>query len=111
VSEPFTDFDRGVLTLRTPVRLGADATDQLWCAHWAFRNEQGLGFSVLESRGPVNRALFAVAYSAPVNDPADQAHASCDMLAMIPMENVLGFLACNKAPPGAWSIEKAAVPA
>lgn len=88
----------GVITLREPAHETGDR--RVYCDRWAFQNDQGLGISPLESRGPVNRALFAVAYSAPVNDPARPGQGTSTLLALIPMENVLGFVACNKAPPG-----------
>jgi hypothetical protein len=88
----------GILTMREAIH-GAHGRF-VFCDRWAFQSEQDLGISPVESRGPVNRALFAVAYSAPVSDPARPGMASSEVLALIPMENVLGFVACNKAPDG-----------
>jgi hypothetical protein len=104
------DFS-GALTLRHPICLGDKWAAHLYCTRWSFRTDESLGFSPLERRSPSKRALFAVALGPIVNDPEDPGEGGCDVLAVIPAANVLGFIACNKAPLTAASLDPELAPA
>src|SRR5690349_2881697 len=109
--EPLDQLASGILALRAPVNTGRGISAALFCERWGFRNDQGLGFSLIESRGPVSRTLFAVAFGAPVNDAAAPTGESAEILALIPIENVLGFVASKTAPEGVLQLDSEAVPA
>ena len=97
----------GLLTLRSPIATPSAplGVSTLFCERWIFRTDEDLRIAPWQGRGPVSRALFAVALSAPVNDPAKPGEVASVLLALIPSENVLGFVACNTAPPSATRLD------
>lgn len=106
-----TPMFSGVLSLREPISLPKGRFSSIYCDHWTFKIEEGLEIAERQPQGPSMRSLFAVAVSKPVSDPDRPGMARTRMLAMIPVTNVLGFAACDKAPPKSARLDSEAAPA
>jgi hypothetical protein len=103
---------RGVVTLRFPISVGNGLpTLELYSARWVFKTIEGLSGSPFPGRGPVMHAWIVAALTAPVSDPQNPGQARVDARAMIPAENFLGFVQCDKVPPSAVDLDSEAAPA
>lgn len=101
----------GVITLRAPIFVGGKLQRALFCRHWLFQTAAELEIATWQPRVPVLQTWFAVACGEPVSDPERPGTVSAPTLVLIPAENVLGFAACNKAPPKAARLDSEAAPA
>lgn len=101
----------GVVTLRRPIAIGGELSDAIFCSRWLFQTAEDLAIAPWQPRGPSVSAWFAVAAGEPVNDPEKPGTLRAPLLALIPSENVLGFAACNKAPPKTLRVDSEAAPA
>jgi hypothetical protein len=101
MTAPIDSRGPGLLTLRDGIYdRNGETSEALFCSSWAFVGADHP--LIVERLGACESpAWFAVALSKPTEKDG------AAVIAMIPGENVAGFIACERSPQPAWSIDLA----